>query len=242
MELSYREILRVFEALDVPRAGRIVRGATDYLRSLEAPRPTPAVEAIVDLAKSAGPPLYIAAIGCVTNVAAALLCAPEIVRNVVLIWTSAFPSHAPHCNRPSLNLMQDPIASRLLFDCGAPLVYLPGYQVGAQLRISRPEMDAFMRGRSQIGNLLHDLYVDSPLHRLFAAEPEGRRTWIIWDIITIAWLLNPDWVPTHLTRAPILTEDLYWRHDRRRHAMLEGHDVRRDEIFMDIYDKIAAAP
>ncbi|MXY52041.1 MAG: hypothetical protein F4Y86_05860 [Gammaproteobacteria bacterium] len=243
MERSYQEILRVFDALRMARAGRIVRGATGYLTSLEAP-PTPlAAEAIIDLAKSGDSrdPLYVVAIGCVTNVAAALLQAPEIVRDVVLVWTSAYPSSAPHCNRPSLNLMQDPLASRLLFNCGAPLVYLPGFHVGAQLRVSRPEMDAFVRGRSAIGDLLHDLYTDNPLHRMWASQHDAKRTWIIWDIITIAWLLNPNWVPTHLTRAPILTDELFWRQDSSRHIMREGHDVQRDEIFMDLYDKVAAA-
>ena len=243
MERSYQEVLRVFDTLRVARAGRVVRGATGYLTSLEAPPTPPAVEAIIDLAKSGDRrgPLYVVAIGCVTNVAAALLRAPEIVRDVVLVWTSAYPSSAPHCNRPSLNLMQDPLASRLMFDCGAPLVYLPGYHVGAQLRISLPEMDAFVRGRSAIGQLLYDLYTDNPLHRMWAAEGNAQRTWIIWDIITIAWLLNPDWVPTHLTRTPILTDELFWRHDPARHIMREGHDVQRDDIFMDIYDRVAEA-
>ena len=243
MERSYQEILRVFDALRMAHAGRIVRGATGYLTSLESPPTPPAVEAIIDLAKSgdARTPLYVVAIGCVTNVAAALLRAPEIVRNVVIVWTSAYPSSAPHCNRPSLNLMQDPLASRLMFDCGAPLVYLPGFHVGAQLRVSRPEMDAFVQGRSAIGDLLHDLYTDNPLHRMWASQHDAKRTWIIWDIITIAWLLNPDWVPTHLTRAPILTDELFWRQDPSRHMMLEGHDVKRDEIFMDLYEKVAQA-
>ena len=243
MERSYQEILRVFEALRMARAGRIVRGATGYLTSLESPPTPPAVEAIIDLAKSGDTrePLYVVAIGCVTNVAAALLRAPEIVRDVVLVWTSAYPSSAPHCNRPSLNLMQDPLASRLMFDCGAPLVYLPGFHVGAQLRISRPEMDAFVQGRSAIGNLLHDLYTHNPLHHMRSAEENAQRTWIIWDIITIAWLLNPDWVPSHLTRAPILTDELFWRQEPSRHLMREGHDVRRDEVFMDLYEKVAGA-
>lgn len=242
MERSYQEILRVFDALRMARAGRIVRGATGYLTSLESPPTPPAVEAIIDLAKSGDTrePLYVVAIGCVTNVAAALLRAPEIVRDVVIVWTSAYPSSTPHCNRPSLNLMQDPLASRLMFDCGAPLVYLPGFHVGAQLRISRPEMDAFVKGRSAIGDLLHDLYTDNPLHRMWASEGDARRTWIIWDIITIAWLLNPDWVPSRLTRAPILTDDLFWRHDSSRHMMREGFDVKRDEIFMDLYEKVGA--
>ena len=242
MERSYQEILRVFDMVGVARGGRVVRGADSYLADLDASRPSPATEAIVDLAKSGDRPLYIVAIGCITNVAAALLRAPEIVRDIVVVWTSAYPSSTPHCNRPSMNLVQDPPASRLIFDCGVPHVYLPGYHVGAQLRISKPEMEAFVRGRSAIGDYLYGLYANNPLHEMFAIGDAGRRTWVIWDIINIAWLLNPDWVPTHMTPSPVLTEALYWRHEPGRHLMREAHDVQRDDIYIDLYDKLARAP
>ena len=242
MEQSYQEILRVFDRLGIAPGERVVRGAAAYLADLEAPPRAPAIEAIVDLAKSGDAPLYVVAIGCITNVAAALLLAPEIVRDIVVVWTSAYPSSAPHCNRPSMNLVQDPLASRLIFDCGVPHVYLPGYHVGAQLRISLPEMEAFVRGRSAIGDYLYRLYAENPLHDMFAVEDAGRRTWVIWDIINIAWLLNPGWVPTCLTPSPILDEALYWRHEPGRHLMREAYDVQRDDIFIDLYDKIARAP
>jgi inosine-uridine nucleoside N-ribohydrolase len=133
-----------------------------------------AATAIVDLAKSpAGGPLYVAALGCVTNVAAALLMAPEIVRDLVVVWTSSYPTTAPHSNRPSLNLVQDLPASRLLFDSGVPLVYIPGYQVGAQLRVSLPEVERFVKGRGAIGDYLHHLFVENPLHRMFALTDTG---------------------------------------------------------------------
>lgn len=73
--------------------------------------------------------LLAAALGCVTNIAAAILRAPEIRENIVVVWTSSYPSSTPHCNKPSLNLVQDVHASRLMFDSGVPLVYLPGYHV-----------------------------------------------------------------------------------------------------------------
>ena len=88
-----------------------------------------------------GAPLYVAALGCVTNIASALLlAAPEIARRIVVVWTSGYPSHAQHLINFSLNLEQDLSASRVLLGSGVPLVYLPGFHVGAQLRLSLPEM------------------------------------------------------------------------------------------------------
>ncbi|WDR06272.1 nucleoside hydrolase [Devosia rhodophyticola] len=239
VELSYREILTVYEKLGMSSEGKVFRGAPRYMTAPDDCVKTEAAEVIVDLAKSGDGPLYVAAMGCVTNVAAALLMAPEIVRDIVVVWTSGYPSAAPHSNRPSLNLVQDVHASRLLFDSGVPHVYLPGYHVGAQLKISLPEMEQFVRGRGAMGDYLYHLYTNNPLHKMFALEDTARRTWVIWDIINIAWLINPEWVPTHMTTSPILTEDLYMQLDPSRHAMAEAHDVQRDEIFIDFYDKLA---
>ena len=241
MELSFREIEKIYDKLDIPSNGKVFRGAQQYLQAPDEPVNSESVDVIIDLAKSGSKPLYIAAMGCVTNIASALLRAPEIRENIVVIWTSAYPSSAPHCNRPSLNLVQDVHAARVLFDCGVPHVYLPGYHVGAQLTISRPEMDSFVKGQGAIGDYLHHLYINNPLHEMFAIEDTERRTWVIWDIIDIAWLINSDWVPTIQTSSPILDEQLYWQHDDNRHPMLEAYGVNRDNIFRDFYDKLATA-
>ena len=62
--------------------------------------------------------------------------------------------------------------------------------------------------------------------------------WVIWDIINIAWLINPDWVPTFVTTSPVLSDELLWEKSDHRHLMREAFDVRRDEIFIDFYEKL----
>jgi inosine-uridine nucleoside N-ribohydrolase len=241
MKLSFDEIVRVYDKLGIPATGRVFHGADRYMADPAVPVVSEAAEVIIDLAKSAGGPLYIAALGCPTNIASAMVMAPEIIRDIVVVWTSAYPTSAPHSNRPSLNLVQDTIASRILFDSGVPHIYLPGYHVGAQLKISRPEMERHVKGRGAIGDYLYHLHTHNPLHQMFALEDTERRTWVIWDMINIAWLINPDWVPTYLTTSPVLDADLYWRTDPTRHAMREAFDVQRDEIFMNFYDCLPAA-
>ena len=241
--LSHREILTIFDKLGKDPSGIVFPGASGYLTSLDAPIRTPAAEHIVARALAEPHrPLYIAAIGCVTNVASALLIAPEIAANIVVLWTSSYPSHAPHSNEPSLNLVQDVLASQLLFDCGVPHVYLPGYHVGAQLRISLPEMERFVRGRGAIGDYLFHLYAHNPIHTQRGVVDASAQTWVIWDIINIAWLLNPDWVPSMLVSAPRLGDDLYWHHEDGRHLMREAYDVDRDAVFADFYEKLKRAP
>lgn len=243
VELSYQEILRVFDKCGVTAEGKVFRGSPGYLSSLESPLDTPAARFIIAQARKrdAGP-VYLLAMGALTNVASALLLAPDIIDNIVVVWTSGFPSYAPFSNEPSLNLVQDKLASRLLFDCGVPHVYLPGYHVGAQLKLSLPEMERFVKPKGAIGGYLHHLYTHNPLHEMFAISGAASKTWVIWDMINVAWLLNPAYVSTFQTRSPALDHELYWRHDSARHPMVEAYDVNRDAIFEDFYQCLERAP
>jgi hypothetical protein len=38
----------------------------------------------------------------------------------------------------------------------------------------------------------------------------------------------------------VLGEDLHWHHAPGRHPIREAHDVQRDEIFLDLYDRLDA--
>ena len=187
-------------------------------------------------------PLYVVALGCVTNIASALLMAPDIVDRIVVVWTSGYPSHAPHINH-SFNLEQDLPASQLLLDSGVPHVYLPGYHVGAQLRLSLPEMAQQVQGCGAIGHYLHELFTHNPLWPMLGMDgTQPACSWVIWDVINIAWLLAPAWVPSELVRTPRLEDDRRWQADGSRHLMREAHDVRRDVIFSDFFIKLKTAP
>ena len=141
---SFDEIVRVFGLLRLSPAGRVFRGGAGYLADERTPLMSEAALHLIATARATpidGEPLYVVAIGCVTNIASALLAAPDIAERIVVVWTAGYPSHAPQINF-SLNLEQDLAASRVLFDSGVPLVYLPGFHVGAQLRLVAARGDA----------------------------------------------------------------------------------------------------
>ena len=245
---SFDEILRVFDQLQIDPADRVFRGSAGYLPSETEPLASDAVAHLIASARAtpAAPdgksdPLYVVAIGCVTNIASALLLAPDIAERIVVVWTSGYPSHAPQTNF-SLNLEQDMAASRVLFDSGVPLVYLPGFQVGAQLRLSLPEMALHVQPRGAIGAYLHRLYLHNPLADFAGIEVHAAGfSWVMWDLINIAWLLNPDWVPSEIVATPVLGADRRWRQGAGRHPMREAHAVARDPIFADLFARLATA-
>lgn len=244
MESSYAEILLVFEKLGMPSEGLVYRGSTEYLSSLEEPIGSAAVEHLIERALNGGDePLYVAAIGCITNIASAILLEPEIIKHIVVLWTSAYPSWSNQPNESSLNLIQDLIAAKFIFDCGVPHVYLPGYYIGEQLKISLPEIEAWVQNKGAIGEYLHWLYTHNPIYAQRGIVGHFGRTWVIWDMINIAWLLDPDWVPSELVSAPALNHDTTWQRDvPGRHLMREAYGINRDAIFRDFFTKLEQAP
>lgn len=220
----------------------VLRGSSGYLDAADRPQPSQAADHLVAcaLAQPDDQPLVVLAMGCVTNVASALLIEPRLVQRLVVVWTSGWPSHAPHVNQ-SFNLEQDVHAARVLLDSGVPLVYLPGFQVGAQLRLSLPEVERWVKGQGALGDALHHLFTHNPLWELQGIDSFFAHSWVMWDLICVAWLLNPDWVPATLVPTPRLGDDLRWVPAPGRVPMLEGHGVRRDAIFADFLTRLARA-
>ena len=73
MEKSYEEILRLLERLHMDAEGFVYRGSTDYLSRGKPPQRSAAVDDLIRRAVAApdDDPLYVVAIGAITNVAAA---------------------------------------------------------------------------------------------------------------------------------------------------------------------------
>ena len=239
MERSYQEILTIFEKVEHKPDGMVFRGSDRFLPSITDPVDSPAARHLIERAlEKSDRPLYVVAIGALTNIVSALLLEPQIIENMVVVWTASYPTTS---NRlaSSLNLEQDLLASQFLFDCGVPHVYLPGYQVGAQLRISQPEMELWVKGRGAIGDYLYGLYMNNPNRAHRNKEDFFGRTWIMWDLINVAWLLNHRWVPSDILPAPILSDDQYFKGGGAdRHLMREVYGVNRDAIFRDFLGKL----
>ena len=240
VEKSYKEILNIFSIMNENPNNKVFRGSPGYLESYNTPIKSDSSEFIINEAlKNDDKPLYISAIGCLTNIASAMLIEPKIISNIVIVWTSGFPSRSLQNNTPSLNLVQDKLASQLLFDCGVANVYLPGYHIGAQLTLSLPDMDKWVKDKGAIGNYLYYLYTNNPIHKQRGIIDQTWRSWVIWDMINIAWMINPDWVPTSILESPVLDDNLYWQNPGNRHIMREAYSVNRDAIFYDFFKKIS---
>jgi purine nucleosidase len=230
VELAAAECRRIAELVAVPT----VAGSREMMRDPETPVRSDSAENLIELAhQDRESPLQVLAIGAATNVASAVLLDPTIRERIVVSWTSAYPSFWPHPNA-SFNMAQDLHASRVLFDSGVPLVYLPGYYVGEHLRISLPELKEHVRGKGPIGD---DLYALCTTNRHLSETPGASK--VMWDLINVAWVLDPSWLSTHLVGTPRLTEELRWQADPGRHVMREAIGVNRNAVWGDFFRVLA---
>ncbi|NQT87059.1 nucleoside hydrolase [bacterium] len=230
MERSYEEILRLLDRLGVASEGFVFRGSDRYLPSADETVRSAAAEDLVERAMAGEEPLYVVAIGAITNVAAAILLEPRILERIVVVWLGGQPQWW-HTAR-EFNLQQDLHASQLIFDCGVALVDIPCQGVASHLLTTVPEIDAWVAGRGPIGDYLAQIF------REFREDQFGMGK-VIWDISAIAWLLNADWVPSRIIHSPVLTSDFTWSVDRSRHFIREAIGVDRNGVFRDLFSRLA---
>ena len=88
MEKSYQEILRLLALLGKSPEGFVYRGSDRYLEDASRPVRSDAALDLVKkaLASSPSDPLYVVTIGCITNIASAILIEPKIIENIVVVW------------------------------------------------------------------------------------------------------------------------------------------------------------
>jgi len=237
MELSFEEIHRILERIDVPSGGLAHRGVTEYVGFDKVAREADAVDHMIERARAgtSDDPLYIIAIGAISNVASALLKAPDIIDRVVVIWLGGNELDWPRefTKNAEFNLLQDIGGAQVLFDCGVPLVLVPAMGVTSHLISNVPEIERHVEPHGEIGAFLAGRFKE------YSDDHEGW-TKEIWDMAAVAWLLDDEWTPSVLMPTPILTNDIGWERDDSRHTMRYVAWVDRDAILRDFFAKLAA--
>ncbi len=233
MEKSYDEILRLLNFLQVNSNNFVYKGSTDFLSDGETPLPSEAVNDMVERAMNdPNGPLYVVAVGAITNVASAILLEPEIIKNIVVVWLGGNPHYWPHTRE--FNLAQDIHGARVVLDSGVPFVHLPARGVVSHLLTTVSEIERYVEGQGKIGDYLA---------KIFKEYHNDHFGWskVIWDISATAYLINSSWVPTDIVHSPTLTDAVTWSFDNSRHLMRVATSVNRDAIFKDLFQKLQQA-
>ncbi len=231
MVKSYAELQRIVGVMGKTGRVPIYEGSRCYMQAAKEPVESEAARRIVELALASpmDDPLYVVGIGAITNVASAILMDPSIIERIVVVWLGG---NAPWWkDTREFNLIQDVHAARVLFDSGVPLVTMPCMGVVSHLSTTKAEIDAHLRGQGPIGDYLADTYETcSKDHYAYSR--------VIWDISTIAYLLDERLVPVNVVHSPVLNDGGTWSVDARRHLIKTAYYVNRDGIFRDLFTRV----
>lgn len=237
---SYDEILRILKILKQPAGSFVFRGSERFMPAAGQPVDSPAARDLVKKAlQPREKPLYVLTVGAPTNVSSAILMEPKIKERIVVVWLGGATHEWPSARE--FNLQQDIHASRVLFDSGVPLVQVPTRNVSEHLRTTLPEAERFLKGRSRLSDYLFEQFVE-----YYRDATKGRSQpypWskVIWDISTVAWLIEPKWIPTRLVPSPYLTDGFAYVQKPGRHPVRVATACNRDAIFFDVFEKLAKA-
>lgn len=230
---SYDEILNILKILGDENPPAVFKGSTRYMTHANDAVDSDAARDLVARAMD-GPedqPLYVLTIGAITNVASALVIEPKLVERIVVVWLGGHSLGQP--NTKEFNLRQDPNAARVVFDSGVPLVWVPCGGVASHLLTTVPELETYMPECGEIGHYLLDIVKGY-------SQNADAFAWskVIWDISTVAWMVNENWLPSTVISSPILNDDLTWTSTTDRHPIRAVYHVRRNEVFADLFRKL----
>lgn len=234
MEKSFSEIKKVMALVGEER--EVYKGAETFLTNEKSPVFSPAADDLVKRALGYSPknPLYVVAIGAITNVASALLINPEIAENIVVVWLGSNALHY-HDTR-EFNLKQDIAAARVVISSGVPFVMLPCMGVVSAFTTSRFELEHWLVGKNSLSTYLAENTIEA------AESYASGRPWtrVIWDVTAVAWLLNDSnrfmlskTVDIHLPSY----ENIYEK-DGETYTVRYVYHINRDSLMEDLIKKI----
>ncbi|TDF93276.1 nucleoside hydrolase [Paenibacillus piri] len=231
MEKSYNELQKIAAVMGIEGQYPIYRGSDAFMTEAGVPVESEAARNLVEraMASDDNDPLYVVAIGAITNVASAILMEPKIIGKIVVVWLGGHALHWP--DTKEFNLRQDLYASRTVLDCGVPLVLLPCMGVTSHLQTTLSEIRDYVKDKGETGLYLYETYKN-------CHDDHTGYSRVIWDISTIAYLIDERWTPSSLVHSPLLSDEFRWSQDTSRHFIRYVWSIKRDAVFKDLFAKL----
>lgn len=230
MEKSYNEALQIRSLIDPDSKVPVYRGSTTYLPSAKEPVESEAADAIIRLVRESEETVYIVAIGAITNVASALIKAPDIAEKAVVVWLGG---HATHWqNNREFNLYQDIPAAQVIFNSSIPFIQIPCNGVCSAFHTTIPELEYYLKDKNPLCD-----YLIKEIHEY---NSKNRKAWskVIWDVTAMAAIVNPETLDMVEIPRPIVTSDSNYAFDSARPHYLYVRHIKRDALYAVLFDKL----
>jgi len=235
MEKSYHEILKLLSLMGREELRpQVFRGSERWLPDERTPVDSPAARETVRLAREYTPerPLYAVGIGALTNLASALLLAPEIAENLVVVWLGG---HAPHWEKQDeFNLRGDVAAARAVFRSGVALVQLPCMGVVSSFTTTKPELECWLQGQNPVCDYLARNTIEEA-ESYAHGKPWSR---VLWDVTAVAWLLGEDMTRDRAVPRHVPTYAFQYEIQPDLPPMRCVYHVHRDRLMEDLFGRL----
>lgn len=184
-----REILTLMK-----RTLPVFAGSETLLAKRGEPLRSPGAQAIIDEARrtDSALPLFVAVGGGLTEVASALMIAPDIASRLTLVWIGG--DALPYGGKDESNFITDPIAAQFIYNESEVKIWQVPRDVYKTCQVSAHELQAWVAPHGTIGKWLYQKVVDAP-------KPWGGRfnmgaTWALGDNPLVLLTALTGWVPS----------------------------------------------
>ena len=237
MERSYDEIMKLLGLLGRNEyVENVYKGSVDYLTDETTAQESEAARHLVALASEYSPehPLYVVAIGAITNVASALIMDPSIAEKIVIVWLGGHSLE--YCDNKEFNLHQDIAAARVVFKSEAPLVQLPCQGVVSGFATTKPELKEWLIGRNDLSTYLAENTIQEA-ESYAAGKPWSR---VIWDVTAAAWLMNENdrFMLSRVIPVRLPGYDGCYEEETTDKLFRYVYFIKRDALFEDLFKKL----
>lgn len=234
MEMSYKEICKVLSLLG--EECEVFKGSESFLEDEKTAEISPAAMDLVSRAEKYSPesPLYVVAIGAITNIASAILINPKITENIVVVWLGGHARH--YHDTEEFNMTHDIAAARIVMGSGVPFVQLPCMGVVDNFTVSKTELEFWLKGKNSISDYLATNAIEAA-ERYAKGTPWTR---VIWDVTAVAWLLNDSdrFMKSRIIPTVVPGYDNVYDEDYSGEPMRYVYHIERDTLMTDLFKKL----
>ncbi len=241
MELSYEEILRLLGLLRRDDfTDRVFKGSRRYLPDEHTPVPSEAASDLIARSRAYTKErrLWVVAIGCLTDIASALLMDPTLKDRIALVWLGGHSFLWE--DTKEFNMRQDIPAARAALLSGVPFVQLPCRGVVSEFRTTGPELAHWIGGRNPLCDHLIEGMEQKVLRTTQLSAAWSRP---IWDVTAVGWLLNAGNRFMKDRFEPAVLPDSSGQYEKtpQDFHIRRVWFIDRDPLMQDLFQKLAAA-
>ena len=146
-------------------------------------------------------PLHIVILGSCTNIATAIINAPEILNNIKVYYLGFW--HNPNTNsynKNEFNTRNDPLAINFLLNSSELDLSIMTATTSQYLIFERNELDVFLSNNNSLGEYLKKRW-DS-YNRWWTNLDKEKKKWIMWDVAIIEAIANKNYSQIEIFETP----------------------------------------